>query len=480
VGVPEPLFVGIDLGTARVKVGVFDSQGRQLALRIAPHAGPMTVERGEVVQDAALWWRAVCKALRTVCAGLDLMCVAAIAVCGQGPTLVTTDARLHPRGPALTWMDKRAAEEAAALGRKIGHSVDPGHLVAKALRLSQVDPDPRRRWYFQAWDYIAARLSGVPHASATWFEDEIAASGLPRDHFPPYIAPGALVGSLTREAAAACGLRAGVPVVAGTNDSIASCIGSGMTERGDSVILGGTSGGFVLCWDPVPGAWAPPPGTYPEPPGRRYLGATISSSGLALDWLVSLFDVHEYGALLDAAATVAPGADGLLLLPYIAGLFLPYTVDERAPLADPAARGVFFGLRASHSRAHMARAVLEGVAFAVRQVYDATVAQGGPSPATFTVGGQAHSALWNQIKADVLGITVLAPEVVEAGALGAACLAAAGSGHYPDMWTAARNMVHVAERLEPEPAARDLYDRRYREVFTPLYPRVKDLFPRLG
>jgi xylulokinase len=478
--VSEPLFVGIDLGTARVKVGIFDRQGRQQALRIVPHAGLMTAERGEVTQDAAGWWHAVCKALRAVSAAVDVDRIAAISVCGQGPTLVSTDARLRPRGPALTWMDKRATDEAAALGRKIGHAVDPGHHVAKALRLSHVDPDPRRRWYFQAWDYIAARLSGVPHASSTWFEDELAASGLPRDHFPPYVAPGQPVGSLTAAAARSCGLRAGMPVVAGTNDSIASCIGTGLTERGDSVILGGTSGGFVLCWDPVPGAWAPPPGTYPEPPGRRYLGATISSSGLALDWLASLFGTHEYGALLDGAATVPPGSDGLLLLPYIAGLFLPYTVDERAPVADPDARGVFFGLRASHSRAHLVRAVLEGVAFAVRQVHDATVAQAGPTPATFTVGGQAHSPLWNQIKADVLGISVLTPEVVEAGALGAACLAAAGSGHYPDMWVAARAMVRVANRLEPDPVAHNLYDRRYAEVFMPLYPQVKDLFPRLG
>jgi xylulokinase len=478
--VADPLFVGIDLGTARVKAGIFDRLGRQQALCILPHAGLLTAERGEVTQDAALWWRAVCKALRDVSADVDVAAIAAIAVCGQGPTLVTTDARLHPRGPALTWMDKRATDEAMALGRLVGHAVDPGHYLAKALRLSHLDPDPRRRWHFQAWDYIATRLCGVPHTSATWFEDELAASGLPREQFPPYVPPGRRAGLLTPEAAEICGLRPGVPVVAGTNDGIASCIGSGLTERGDSAILGGTSGGFVLCWDPVPGAWAPPPGAYPEPPGRRYLGAAISSSGLALDWLSSLFGAHEYDGLLEAAAHVPAGSDGLLLLPYIAGLFLPYTVDERAPLADPAARGVFFGLRAGHSRAHLVRAVLEGVAFAVRQVHDMTVAQGGPTPATLTVGGQAHSALWNQIKADVLGITVLTPEVVEAGALGAACLAAAGNSDHTDMWAAARAMVRIASRQEPDPAAHALYERRYEEIFLPLYPRVKDLFQRLG
>jgi sugar (pentulose or hexulose) kinase len=127
----------------------------------------------------------------------------------------------------------------------------------------------------------------------------------------------------------------------------------------------------------------------------------------------------------------------------------------------------------------LVRAVLEGAAFAVRQVHDLTIAQGGSSPATFTVGGQAHSMLWNQIKADVLGITVLVPEVVEASALGAACLAAAGSGYHPDMWTAARKMVRVATRLEPDPVAHARYNHLYEEVFTPLYPRVRDLFSQL-
>jgi xylulokinase len=477
--VSEPLFAGVDLGTARVKAGVFDTAGRQLALRILPHAGLLTAERGEVVQDAGLWWRAVCKALRGVCSEVDVAAIKAIAVCGQGPTLVTTDARLHPRGPALTWMDKDSAvEEAALLGSLVGHTVDPGHLIAKALHLESVDPDAHRRWYFQAWDYVATRLCGIPHTSAAWFDDELRASGLPRDHFPPYAPPGQVIGTVSEEASDVCGLARGIPVVSGTNDSIASCIGSGLTERGDSVILGGTSGGFVLCWDPVPGVWAPPPNTYPEPPGRRYLGAAISSSGLALDWLASLLGVHDLETLLLPAADVPAGSDGLLLLPYIAGLFLPYATDEHAPLADPSARGVFFGLRAAHGRAHLVRAVLEGVALAIRQVRDMTVAQGGESVATLTVGGQAHSRLWNEIKAAVLGVPVLVPEVIEAGALGAACLAATGSGYQPDMWTAARRMVHVSTRLEPDPVMRERYDRIYNEVFLPLYPRVRDLFPR--
>src|SRR5260370_12367731 len=113
--VPEPLFVGIDLGTARVKVGIFDRLGHQYALHIMPHAGLMTAERGEVTQDAALWWRAVCTVLRAASSEVDVTAIAAIAVCGQGPTLATTQARLHPRGPALTSMDQPASDDAAPL-----------------------------------------------------------------------------------------------------------------------------------------------------------------------------------------------------------------------------------------------------------------------------------------------------------------------------------------------------------------------------
>lgn len=475
----EPLFIGIDLGTARIKAGIYDRRGVEQALHIISHDGPLTAHRGQVTQDAERWWRAVRAALRALAAGVDPGRIAAIAVCGQGPTLVTTTARLRPCGPALTWMDKRAAPEAAELAALLGRPVDASHHLAKALRLSRVDPQPRRRWHLQSWDYIASRLSGVPHTSSTWFEDEIAASGLPREQFPPYVEPGRTVGALTAEVARTCGLPPSIPVVAGTNDGIASCIGSGLIARGSSVILGGTSGGFVLCWDPLPGVWAPPPGAYPEPPGLRYLGAAVSSSGLALDWLASLFGVRDYDRWLRQAGAVPVGADGLVLLPYLAGLFLPYTVDDRAPLVDPTARGVLLGLHATHTVGHLIRSVMEGVAFAIRQVRDATLAQGGATDAAVTVGGQAHSPLWNHIKADVLRVPVLVPAVVEAGALGAACLASAGSGHYSSIWNAAAAMVRIAARLEPDPAAAARYEQLYQDVYRPLYPSVRGLFQRL-
>jgi xylulokinase len=478
--VTEPLFVGVDLGTARVKVGVFDRHGTQQALRIVRHARGAGPDHGAITQDASAWWRAVCRALRAVSATVEVARIAAIAVCGQGPSLVSTDARLQPRGPALTWLDKRAGAEAQELAGAIGRPVDAGHYIAKALRQSRVEPDPGRRWYFQAWDYLASRLCGTPHTSSLWLEDELAASGLPREHFPPYYSAGSVVGPLDAAAARVTGLPMGIPVVAGTNDGIAACIGSGLTKKGQATILGGTSGGFVLCWDPVPGAWTPPAGAYPEPPGLRYLGATIASSGLMLDWLAGIFGARDLDLWLPEAGAIPAGAGGLVVLPYIAGAYLPYAADGHGPVDDPAARAIIFGLSTQHSRAHLIRAALEGVAFAIRQVYDATISQAAPPLETLTVGGQAHSALWNQIKADVLAIPVLVPGVVEAGSLGAACLAVAGSGHAASIWEAAARMVQVVGRLEPDPNHTQLYDRLYRGVYSPLYPQVRDLYSQLS
>ena len=471
----DPLFAGVDLGTSRVKVGLYDMAGHQHALHTVAHSAALGPD-GSALQDAEGWWDAVSSAMRAVSVEGAGGRVAAVAICGQGPSLVATDARFRPIGPAITWMDRSAQPEADQLAERLRRPVDASRHVAKAVRLSRLVPDSEVRWYLQAWDYVAARCADVAATSSAWDEDEIAASGLPRRRFPPYVPAGRQLGSLTAEVAAATGLPAGIPVVAGTNDSIASCIGSGATSRGRSVILGGTSGGFVLCWDPVPGAWVPPPDTYPEPAGQRYLGATLASSGLVVDWLARLCGVATYDGWLEQAAGVPAGAEGLVLLPSLAGLYLPYAWDRGAPINDPEARGVLFGIGTRHGTAHLVRAALEGVAYAVRQVYEITLAQGATTVETWSVGGQARSEVWNRIKADVLGVPVVVPEVLEAGALGAACLAAAGGGHYPSMWGAAAAMVHAARRIEPDPANHARYTTLYTQVYTALYPRLADLF----
>jgi xylulokinase len=328
--------------------------------------------------------------------------------------------------------------------------------------------------YLQAWDYIAVRLCGVPFTSSTWDDAAIAAAGLAADRFPPYSACGTVAGAVSEDAAARTGLPAGLPVIAGTNDSIMGLIGCGATARGRGSALGGTSGGFAVAWDETPGAWRPPPGTYPEPPGLQYFGAATAATGRILDWCLAA----TAGPLPDKgerdweaeAALVPPGCAGLILLPYLAG--------ERAPFRDPAARGLYFGLSLHHGAAHLVRAALEGVAYAVRHVMESTIERGAQVYDVRVFGGQARSALWNRIKADVTNRPVLVPAITEAGALGAAIVAAAGSGASPSIWEGAERMVRIVSRIDPDPRAAEVYDAAF-AIYRELYPRLRDLFPAL-
>jgi len=470
------LLIGLDLGTSGVVAGVFDATGALCGLAEASYdvtvreLGAATVAE----QDPQLWWEATVAALRAATASCDQHRLRAVCVGGQGPSLVAVDARGRPTASSLIWMDTRAAAMEAQLAQSGGTPGAGLTLVAKALWLEHNDPRRARdtAHYLQSWDYIALRLCGVPFASSPWDGPAVAASGLPAGRFPPFVPCATVAGTLTTAAHQATGLPVGLPVVAGTNDSIMGLIGCGATERGRGAALGGTSGGFAVAWDATPGAWRPPPGTYPEPPGLRFFGDATAASGRILDWCLAATGRASAatGGWEDEAAAIPPGADGLLMLPYLAG--------ERAPFRDPQARGVYFGLALNHTPAHLLRAALEGVALSVRHVMEATITQGAQVHEVRVFGGQARSALWNRIKADATNRPVLVPQVVEAGALGGAIVAAAGVGLYPSIWAAAAAMVRIAARIEPDPRAAAVYDQAF-AIYRELYPRLRDLFPLL-
>ncbi len=472
------LFVGIDLGTTGVVVGVFDRQGTpqglaEITYDVAPRGGTLHTA---VEQDPTIWWDATCAAVRRATSGCNPERLAAICAAGQGPSLVAVNAQFQPVTLSPIWMDTRAETIAAELAQKSGSSGDGLTLVAKALWLEEHRPAEAARivYYLQAWDYIAARLCHKAFVSSTWDSAAISAAGLPEQRFPPYIPCGQSAGTLSQEAAEATGLPPGLPVTAGTNDSIIGLIGCGATARGRGSALGGTSGGFAVAWDELPGAWRPPPGTYPEPPGLQYFGAATAASGRILDWcLAATAGPLPHHATRDweaEAALVPPGCDGLILLPYLAG--------ERAPFRDPQARGVFFGLGLHHTSAHLLRAALEGVAFSVRHVMESTIALGAHTDDVRVFGGQARSSLWNQMKANVVNRPLLVPEVIEASALGAAIVAAASTGAYPTIWDAADAMTHIARRIDPDPRSVEVYDRAF-AIYRDLYPRLHDMFPAL-
>jgi xylulokinase len=470
-------FLGIDLGTARVKVGLVSPSGELRALARASHELEVDAMTGRAEQDPEAWWtglqRAVAEVLASAAVGAsDPIEIRGIAVAGQGPTTTPVDDRGVPTGPAITWLDSRAGRERDELEAATGLRGWALGVLPAALRLERNGAGTgSTRWYLNSWEAMTLRLTG--RAATTLvpgqpFPDTqtIAAAGLDPRRIAPTCPVGSVVGGLTDGAAAALGLSAGTPVVAGLVDAFASFHGAGMTQPGDAIDVGGAAGGFGVYWDrplDAPGGF-----TTPAPlPGLWSVGGAMAATGAALDWLASkvLGDTVSIPDLIEEAAAVEPGADGLVFLPYLAG--------ERSPLWDPSARGVLAGLTLAHGRAQIARAVLEAAALAIRHVAEPILLAGARVDAMRVCGGPAQSPTWNRIKADVTGFEVAVPRVLETTVLGAAIVAAVGTGAQPDPSTAIRSMTSIAERIHPDPAARAAYDdvyRRYRELYPAVAP----------
>jgi xylulokinase len=464
----SPAVLGLDLGTTEIKAGIVDLDGRLLAL--TRHAYDLTIDgpRGRAEQDPGAWWSAVVGAVRSLRAA-DLADIVAIAADGHGPTLVATDARGEATRPAVTFLDTRAAAEADALTAATGvRGWSLGGLPA-ALWVQRHEPDVAAAtcWYLSTWAWLAFRLTGIATSPLVPDEvvpdlDRVASVGVPLDRLPPWTRTGDVVGNLTDAAAEALGLRAGIPVVGGTVDAFASYLGAGLLEPGDAYDPGGAAGGFGVYWDrpvEVAGGFVTPAPLA----GRWSVGAAMAATGRALDWYRSdiLGGTLSMEALLDEAAATPPGADGLVFLPYLAG--------ERSPIWDPDARGVLAGLTLAHERGHVARAIVEASALAIRHVAAPMLAAGVHVTEMRVCGGPARSRFWNGVKADVTGFRVAVPAVLETAVLGSAILGAIGIRAYGDLRTAIPSMTSVVERIEPNPAHRPVYDR--------LFVGYKDLYP---
>lgn len=467
--------VAVDLGTSAVKVGLLGLDGRLRGFARVPYGLLLDGAPGRAEQRPDAWWTSLVTGVgiaRARAAADGPVAPLALCVVGQGPTLVATAADGRAVGPAITWLDRRAGEETATAAAAIGRLGWVVGLLGRARLLAAIRPEAveRAAWLLAAWDHVAFRLTGIAAAALQEPDEAITvaearAAGLDERIAPPAIRAGRVVGGLLAGPAAELGLPPGLPVAAGANDAIATFLGAGLTMPGQAIDTGGTSGGFGLYVDGP--AAAPPLWTGPAPlPGLHYVGGAMAGTGKALDWFVA--DALGGGVtlpeLLAEAAAVPPGAGGLLFLPYLAG--------ERWPLHDPAARGAFVGLTLGHRRAHLMRSVLEAAAFALRHVAAPAVAAGLPFRELRVTGGTAASRLWNQVKADVVGVDVTVPVVAEASVAGAGILAAIGAGVVADERAGIEALVGVAERLAPDPTAGAVYDR--------LAPEYEDLHARLA
>ena len=460
--------LGIDLGATEVKAGLVTPDGRLVALARAGYALDTQAGTGRAEQDPGDWWSAVIGAVR----GLhvtDAIDVVGIGVDGHGPTLVAVDKRGEATRPAITYLDRRAGAEAAELEAATGLRGWALGGLPVALWVERHEPAVAARtcWYLTTWEWLALRLGG--EAIAPLVPDQaqpdpgaLAAAGLAVARLPGPTLIGERVGALTPAAADALGLPAGIPVAGGTVDAFASYLGAGLLEPGDAYDPGGSAGGFGVYWDrtvDVHGAFVTPGPLA----GLFSVGAAMATTGRALDWYRDeiLRGTVPTDRLLAEAEETPPGADGLVFLPYLAG--------ERSPIWDPNARGVLAGLSLGHGRGHIARAIVEASALAIRHVSEPMLAAGVEVRSMRVCGGPARSPFWNQVKADITGFEVTVPEVLETAVLGSAILAAVAVNAHSDIRSAIRAMTRTASRIQPRPDLGPLYDRVF-EAYRALYP----------
>ncbi|RIK47563.1 MAG: carbohydrate kinase [Chloroflexi bacterium] len=499
--------VGVDVGTTSVKAVLFDTQGTVLAE--AGQEYPTTYPQPNwAEQDPDDWWRATCATLQQIFANsrFDARRVAAVGVSCQAPSMVAVDAAGRPLAPAMIWMDRRSEPECAWLREHVGQAaitringgrIDPYYMAPKLLWFKAHRPELYRATHqvLQANGYIVYRLCGVfsmdrSHGPITlafdsrrgdWSGLLLDAMGLERAKLPAIYPCSAVVGQVSRTAAAACGLAPGTPVVAGLTDGTAASLEAGLVCVGDAVEMTGQSTVLLICSDqPYLGDELIPLGH--AIPGLHLVVGALVASGGALRWFRDQLGDAERAAaaqqgldpfdlLTASAAASPPGANRLIFLPYLFG--------ERSPIWDSDARGVFLGLTLATAKPDLIRAILEGAAFGLRHNMEAAARAGFPLAALACVGGGARSALWNQIKADVLGRPIRLPAAATGAPLGDAIVAAAGVGLYPTVQAAVAGMVEPGTVYAPNPALAARYDALY-QIYVALYPALKASFQALA
>ena len=483
------LFVGIDLGTQSCKAVVCDES---LAVRGAHAVGYPTsypVE-GAAEQDPAAWLAALAPAIGGAleAARAAPADIAAIAFAGQIDGCVAVDAVCVPVHPALIWQDRRAVAETAAADPRLvfeltGQVADAGHLAPKARWLRARYPRAAR--FHLPVSFLVERLTGEavvdPAQASTTMLLELAASSGPRwaarlleafeispAELPRIRGACEVAGALTEAGARITGLRAGTPVAVGTGDDFGAPLGAGVIGLGPVTVSLGTAE-VVGSVSPRPVldrvAAEPMVETHAYPTGAYYVENPGWMSGGALRWTVRMLGLGGDAELDAVAATAPPGAGGVTFIPALAGAM--------APVWRPYARATLHGLGAGHDRGHVARAVLEGIAFACRDVVERIGALGLPADRVLLLGGGSRSPVWAQVRADVLGVPHDVAARTDTCPIGGAMIASVAAGAHADLAAAAALAPPPARTFEPDPRATGASDaayRRYRTLVDRLAP----------
>jgi len=439
--------LGIDVGTTGVRAAIVDELGRILAEAGEPCA-PQMPARGRAEIDPEAWWNAVRSVLARLADREPLGATEAVGVVGQAPTAILIDSAGRALRPAILWLDVRAADEAGALDAALGpgraHSLGgnrmhPYYLGPKIAWLRTHEPDvlDRAAALVQSHAFVAMRLTGEARCDLStamlsspmfdmnarqWSAEGARAVGIGVSLLPPIVRAHDVIGGVTRDAARLLGLRQGTPVVAGGGDFAASALGAGVIEEGQACLMLGTAGNLLM------------PLNEPRFDDRlvnshhvgceRWLALGGTLCGAAFEWFRGVFgpDV-DFETMERDAAELGSGGGGVILLPYFCG--------ERTPVWDEDARGVFFGIDLTHKRAHLYRALVEGVALGFRDSLSLAEQRGTRFSELVAVDGAGKSALLRQTLSDALGLPLTWIEGGGGTLIGAAALAALGTGILP-------------------------------------------------
>jgi len=501
--------LGIDVGTGGTRAVIIDETGKVVASATAEHAPFASPQTGWAEQDPRDWWRATTEAVRDVLTQPEIGAdeISCVGFSGQMHGSVLLDKAGEVLRPALIWCDQRTDAQCRAITERIGadrlielasNPALTGFTLPKMLWVRDEEPDvwARVRSVLLPKDYVRLCLTGeratdVADASGTllfdvanrrWSSAMLDAMEIDKDLLPTAFESPEITGRVSAAGAAATGLREGTPVVAGAGDQAAGAVGMGIVRPGAVSATIGTSGVVFAATDRPALDHLGRIHTFCHAiPGRWHVMGVTQAAGLSLRWFRDQFGVRDgaalnerhnpYDLLCNEAAAAPAGSDGVLWAPYLMG--------ERTPHLDPHARAALVGLTASHTRAHIIRAILEGVAFSLRDTLTIFAEMNVPVETIRLGGGGARAPLWRQIQADVYGhgVEVLAAE--EGAAHGAALLAGVGSGVWSTVAEACAQTVRVAARIEAEPRAAALLNSRYR-AFRALYPALRGIGESTG
>lgn len=488
--------IGIDVGTSGTKSVLFDLDGNAVASATAEY--PLfQPQNGWAEQNPDDWWEAACKTLREITAKAGDGEIVGIGLSGQMHSLVLLDERNEVIRPAILWCDGRTAEECAEIEALVGREqlveitanpALPGFTASKLMWVKKHEPQnfARVAHILLAKDYIRFKLTGeyateVSDASGMqlldvkerrWSEELCRILGIDLSFLARVYESPEVTGYIQVAAAEQTGLSVGIPVAGGAGDNAAAAIGTGVCRDGQAFTTIGTSG---VVFAPTKQPVIDPRGRIhtfcAAVPGTWHVMGVTQAAGLSLQWFRNTLGGGDgYRELDNACAALPIGAERLLYLPYLMG--------ERTPILDANARGVFFGLSAMHSKYHMARAVMEGVAYSLYNCLELIGEVGIDVREMALCGGGAKSAFWREMITDVYGLPIQIKESSEGAALGAAILGGCAAGVYPSVEAGCQTAVRNKLVFDPNKQNHDAY-MQYYALYNRLYPSLKEHFEKL-